>query len=67
MLQRSITNKMRVKWALNPKALPTNFLHAVHRVGLTSCLLPLHVYSIPPLFTCILCLPKLQVINVVDR
>lgn len=67
MLQRSITSKMRVKWALNPKALPSNFAHAAHHVGLTSCLLPLRVYFIPLLFTCIPCLPKPQVINVIER
>lgn len=67
MRQRSITDKMRVKWALNPKALPTNFPHVVHHVGLTSYLLPLPIYSIPLLFTCIPCLPKLQVINVIER
>lgn len=52
MLRRSITNKMRVKWALNPKALPTNFLHAAHCVGLTSCLLPLILFPFySPAFT----------------
>lgn len=44
MPQRSITNKMRVKWALNPKALPTNFLYAAHHVGFTSFLLPLILF-----------------------
>lgn len=67
MFQRSITNKMRVKWALNPKALPTNFPHAAHRVGLTSHSLPPRVYSIYLLFTCIPCLPKLGAINVFER
>lgn len=67
MFQRSITNKMRVKWALNPKALPTNFPHAAHRVGLASYSLPRRVYSISLLFTCIPCLPKLQAINVIEK
>lgn len=60
MFQRSITYKMMVKWVLNPKALTTNFLHAVHPVSL---LLP--AYSISPLFTHIPYLSKLRVINVI--
>lgn len=63
MFQRSITNKMRVKWALNPGALPTNFPHAAHRAGSTPYPLPLRVYSISLLFTCVASLPKLRAIN----